>query len=137
MKRLNKKGFTLVELLAVIVILAILMTIAFSVVPGLQNNAKKTGMDTELRKIVSAITKDIQLISIGEADGYSYVDTDTTDTHALTIKEGNYTIELGLNETDSAITSFCITDGSKGSEGTVNVNNIEYSDEYVDMSSCS
>ena len=44
MKKLNKKGFTLVELLAVIVILALLMVVSLSVMGNVQNNAKKTAL---------------------------------------------------------------------------------------------
>ena len=47
----NKKGFTLVELLAVIAILAILVIIALPNVMGMFNNAKKSTFLTEIKKI--------------------------------------------------------------------------------------
>ena len=52
MKRLNKKGFTLVELLAVIVIIALLMVvIANTALPAL-NNTKKRTLETYAKRVV-------------------------------------------------------------------------------------
>jgi len=47
----NKKGFTLVELLAVIAILAILVIIALPNVMGMFNQAKKNSFTTEVKEI--------------------------------------------------------------------------------------
>ena len=47
----NKKGFTLVELLAVIAILAILVIIALPNVMSMFNNAKKSSFETEVKQI--------------------------------------------------------------------------------------
>ena len=47
----NKKGFTLVELLAVIAILAILVIIALPNVMGMFNSAKKSSFTTELKEV--------------------------------------------------------------------------------------
>ena len=48
---MNKKGFTLVELLAVIAILAILVIIALPNVMGMFNNAKENSFKTEIKEI--------------------------------------------------------------------------------------
>ena len=48
---MNKKGFTLVELLAVIAILAILVIIALPNVMGMFNEAKKNSFTTEIKEI--------------------------------------------------------------------------------------
>lgn len=47
MKRINNKGFTLVELLAVIVILAILVLVALPNITGVMANARKSAFRTE------------------------------------------------------------------------------------------
>lgn len=51
----NKKGFTLVELLVVITILAILMTIGIAVYSGVQKNARDLRRKTDLRSIKIAL----------------------------------------------------------------------------------
>ena len=49
----NKKGFTLVELLAVIVVLAIIMIIAVPAVLDSMSNAKQGSLKVEARKVLS------------------------------------------------------------------------------------
>ena len=51
---MNKKGFTLVELLAVIAILAILVIIALPNILSMFNSAKKSAFETELKSIYTA-----------------------------------------------------------------------------------
>ena len=50
---MNKKGFTLVELLAVIVILSILALIAIPNMVGLTDDVKKDGMLDDAKKLIS------------------------------------------------------------------------------------
>jgi len=52
---MNKKGFTLVELIVVITILAILWTIAFISLQGYTSDAKNTKVESDLRNIAWAI----------------------------------------------------------------------------------
>ena len=54
----NKNGFTLVELLAVISILAIMVIIALPNVLEMFNNAKKNSFETEVKNIYSAAEKE-------------------------------------------------------------------------------
>lgn len=49
---MNKKGFTLVELLAVVVLLAVITTIAVPAVIGISNNIKKNMLETKLDLIL-------------------------------------------------------------------------------------
>ena len=51
----NKKGFTLVELLAVIVILAIILAIAIPGISGIINSAKKGAFESDAKMIVTGI----------------------------------------------------------------------------------
>ena len=52
MKKLNKKGFTLVELLAVIVILALLIIVVATTALPAMNNAKKSALNTYAKRVV-------------------------------------------------------------------------------------
>ncbi len=54
MKMLNKKGFTLVELLSVIVILSVVVLIATNAVVPMMNDAKKQVLATEANKFMLA-----------------------------------------------------------------------------------
>ena len=70
MKRLNKKGFTLVELLAVIVILALIMAIAIYSISGvLQNSREGIFKDTAL--IVIRGVKN-QLLAVNQQEEGTY-----------------------------------------------------------------
>lgn len=51
---MNKKGFTLVELLAVIVLLAIITTIAVTSMSAIHNNSLKKLLETKIEQIESA-----------------------------------------------------------------------------------
>lgn len=54
MKKLNKKGFTLVELLVVLVILAVIMSIAIPSVTSSIERSKQKEYDAKVKLIVSA-----------------------------------------------------------------------------------
>jgi len=53
MKKLNKKGFTLVELLAVIIVLAVVMLIAVTAVVPQMNRSRKQAFITEATTILN------------------------------------------------------------------------------------
>lgn len=74
MKRLNKKGFTLVELLVVIVILAVIMSIA---IPSITSSIER-----------SKDKQKIQIIKLIESAGELYVDK-----HKNTVKPGQITLD--------------------------------------------
>lgn len=54
MKRLNKKGFTLVELLVVLVILVVIMSIAIPSITSSLERSKEKQKDATIKLIVSA-----------------------------------------------------------------------------------
>lgn len=54
MKKMNKKGFTLVELLAVIVVLAVIMLLAVNAVIPQMNKARKNAFVTEANSFIDA-----------------------------------------------------------------------------------
>ncbi len=74
MKRLNKKGFTLVELLVVIVILAVIMSIA---IPSITSSIER-----------SKDKQKTQIIKLIESAGELYVDK-----HKNTVKPGQITLD--------------------------------------------
>lgn len=51
----GKRGFTLVELLAVIVILAIILAIAVPSITGMTNNAKRSAFESDVKMIITNI----------------------------------------------------------------------------------
>ena len=54
MDKLNRKGFTLVELLAVIVILAIIIALVFPQVSSVMNSSKVSAVHSQSKTIVSS-----------------------------------------------------------------------------------
>ena len=61
MIKFNKKGFTLVELLAVIVILALLIVITANTVLPMMNNSKDAGLRVEAQRILNLASGEYQL----------------------------------------------------------------------------
>ncbi|MDD3048594.1 MAG: prepilin-type N-terminal cleavage/methylation domain-containing protein [Bacilli bacterium] len=57
----NKKGFTLVELLAVIVILAIILAIAIPSITGITSTAKKNSFESAVKMLIKGV--DYQVLS--------------------------------------------------------------------------
>lgn len=127
MKRLNKKGFTLVELLAVIVILALLMVVATRTIGNTLTNSRTEAMKTEASKIVSKTYEDLQsaALLVGTTT-YTYAGVNT----ATGATEGNYTIIIGVNGYE--MNSVCVDDGSKYTLGTVVGANITFTNTYED-----
>ena len=122
----NNKGFTLVELLAVIVVLALLMVVATSSIGGALNNAKKNTLKTEAQKMLTEAFNDItasymlssNLNSIGgkvvhEGTNYSIVE----------YVDGDYKgyFRYVDTETDDYIEAYCVRDEK---------NNMSLSDIY-------
>lgn len=119
MKELNKKGFTLVELLAVIVILALLMVVATRTIGGSLNKSKQAAIETEAQKLVSRTYEDIQSYAL-DPDTYAKFTYSTTtqintvtNSGTVTFKDGNYNAKMKFKVEDSAvtITDLCIDDG--------------------------
>jgi type IV pilus assembly protein PilA len=68
--RKNKKGFTLVELLAVIVILALIMSIAIVSMTGIMENARYSTFNDTARSIISGVRS--QLLAANELRAGDY-----------------------------------------------------------------
>ena len=73
--KLNKKGFTLVELLAVIVVLAVIMVIAIPTVIDSMNSAKKSSFAMYGQKMLNAAMSKVQgdaLNGVGASTVYKF-----------------------------------------------------------------
>lgn len=95
----NRKGFTLVELLAVIAILAILVIIALPNVIEMFNNAKKQVFLTEAQTVSSASEKKFLSDSISGKSKNIYCKSKTDEINPLELTGGKkyYYVELGSN----------------------------------------
>lgn len=72
MKKLNNKGFTLVELLAVIVILAVIMVITIPTVLGSMSDATDKAFDSAKKAVQKYIDDQIELCNAGLGDLAGY-----------------------------------------------------------------
>ena len=75
MRKLNKKGFTLVELLAVIVILAVVMLIAVTAVGPLMAKSRKSALGTEGVGLVNAAKTAYQAEQLNNASAIKATST--------------------------------------------------------------
>lgn len=75
MKKLNKKGFTLVELLAVIVIMALLVAVAIPAVTRYLETARKGTYYDNIQAAVGAVRNDITASMVSRSNSIYYIGT--------------------------------------------------------------
>ena len=122
---MNKKGFTLIELIGVILILALLAIIIFpSILSSINSN--ETSLNNDNKKLIEANAKEY----VGDNQDLFLKDTSKTYCIKLsTLYNAGYTTNVkGLKDGDAALT----TDGVK-----VTYNGSKYEYQYVVLSNCS
>lgn len=75
----NKKGFTLVELLAVIVILAIILAIAIPSITGLIESQRRSAFESNIKMIIKGMEYKILEHSSGSTEPYTFSVTTPAD----------------------------------------------------------
>ena len=110
----NEKGFTLVELLAVIVILSIIALIATPIVMGYVNDARKKAAETSTNGIITSIEL-----------GYTQASEDGDIPEQITIEfnDNDFTVKNSADNTNvDSLKSKILIKGDKPTEGTITVN---------------
>lgn len=105
-KKLNKKGFSLIELIIVIAIMAILAAIIVPTVINKVSEANKTAAATEAQNLANAIQQDIIELSAGG--------TNATTTYVDSVSGSTINIKTGAPSTISGSGSNTITVSVEG-----------------------
>ena len=118
---INKKGFTLVELLAVIVILALLIVIVANTAIPAMNNAKKKSLQTYAQKVVQKAKENCAAEKMADMGNMCKNSTAAVSccsklTVADIMGEANSTysgnMTTSYNDSMGKITDGCISDGT-------------------------
>ena len=128
MKKLNKKGFTLVELLAVIVVLAIIMVIAGGAILNTINDTRRKSFKSTLDVVVNDMKTRITLSKV-DSDTSEIICDDTDNqnnikdcSYVYDISDKDYTMKIESVKGKIADNS----DATKPAEYTNDSNGINY-----------
>ena len=120
MKKINKKGFSLVELLAVVVILGILAAVGLGVTSNLIDRANKDKMDSQKnivtmsaqtymqnkKKLVPKIIGESINVKISDLRSSNYLTEDIKNTKGESCMEKSYVRVYKLSKSEYTYTTF-------------------------------
>ena len=134
MKKTNKKGFTLVELLAVIVILAVLILLALPNVIKIMNNAKKNAFQDEvLSYLKTAQTNFIESQISGSTETTFSNKIETLPKLDIEDKSGyEYCIKIFEDETGDITYNYVFSNGTYSAYSNVNNAGEDLTDVNID-----
>ena len=145
MKNNKKKGFTLVELIAVIAILSILLVMALPQVLELFNESRESAFVTQAQSIYRAAEEQYvsdQLLPNEGTTATTYCKDSLEEDGPLSISNDDILYNIVFN-TDGQITSIAVADGSKysvtaeGVDGAaVKIGDLEKSDDTYQAITC-
>ena len=108
MKKLNKKGFTLVELLAVIVILALLIVVVANTALPALNSSKKKSLTTYAQRVAEKAKEQYMSNELSSTS----TPPNCYDLSTLMGSQSTYTgiVEVNKNDTNQYVAKVYITD---------------------------
>lgn len=121
----EEDGFTLIELMVVVLIIAILLAIAIPTFLGAQDRARDRGAQSELRNSLTAaktiatddagLFTNVNTTSLGTAEGsLTYADNTVPAVDVVSVKVLSTNTELLLQTKSASGTSFAICANSSG-----------------------
>ena len=115
----NKKGFTLVELLAVIVILGVLLLIAVPSITGVIENSRKNSFVSSVNMVVDQIKSQVSIAEIGDTIYNNVVEDEGHEKNNCYVDMTKVALDRGKLEADEAV---AIITGTQTKSYTVYVN---------------
>lgn len=120
MKKINKKGFTLVELLAVIVILGVLLMIAVPAIQNVIKKSKRNAFESQAKLIIENVETMLSA-STNKPDATCYIPTANVKLERGSLndnaKKGYVTVKPNSNSTTGYDVTINIGDGTYAING--------------------